>query len=229
MQELFPHRKSALKLNTDSGFLIFFDMFFNSQFLYSNQESGDKLADLIVTVSSIEYLNYSEALTSKLEATGRRKLQNLFRDLIENRKQQDGSFTLGSSVLWMTAYSHRLMNQLKNHVPIDRRHIYNALMYLRNKQQSDGSFLVEQVPGDAAMSQFISQICTTAFIAISFLENREFIEDFQPTIDKALSYIDMKLPQVTNNFDLAISCYALALNGVGIFYTKQNMSNKKYL
>lgn len=168
-----------------------------------------------MTLASIEYLTHSEALTSEVKANGERKLRNLFGDLIAKRKQPDGSFILGSSVLWMTANSLRLMNQLRRHIQLDNRHIYNALKFLRNKQQTDESFLVEQVSGVAPAARFTTQISLTAFIAISFLENREFIKDFQPTIDKALSYINMKLPQVTNNFDLAISCYALALNEVG--------------
>lgn len=169
-----------------------------------------------MNVACLEYFTHSDGLTSELRETAERNLQNGVQYLIADKRQNDGSFTSGRGVLWMSAYIARLMNQAKIHISINDRYIYNALQFIREKQQPDGSFLVERVSSSHPAARFKTQISITAFIAISFLEKNDYATSFKPIIDTALSYVSDEPSRMTNNFDLAISCYAISLNEVGI-------------
>lgn len=92
-------------------------------------------------------------------------------------------------------------------IPINDKHIVEALNFVKEKQKPDGSF------SDQVKKQ--QGVPLTAFVAVAFLENAKFKTTYKSTIDNAIGYIVSQITQMEDNADdfaMAISAYALSLN-----------------
>jgi hypothetical protein len=52
----------------------------------------------------------------------------------------------------------------------------------------------------------------TAGVAVSFLENSHYVEQFKEVIDKALRFVEREIDDLDDNYALAVSAYAFSLN-----------------
>jgi CD109 antigen len=132
------------------------------------------------------------------------------------RRKTDGSYSLwgetGDASIWLTAYVAKLLGHVKELVQINDKNIVEALNYVSARQKPDGNF-PEQAHGYYYMkTKTQAGVPLTAFCAIAFLENVDYREKYKTTIDKAMSYINSRAAQMTDNFAIAIGAYALALN-----------------
>lgn len=134
---------------------------------------------------------------------------------VSNLKNSDGSYNLfyGSpKSIWLTAYIAKLLAYAKPYVPLNDILIFKALDYLRSQQQTDGSFLGQGInTGYNYATKSDSGVALTAFVAIAFLNNKEHAKDFANVTEKALNYIDRAVSNLTDNYEYAISAYALTL------------------
>lgn len=114
----------------------------------------------------------------------------------------------------MTAYIAKCLGKAKHLILIEDRIIFEALSFLKGKQEQSGKF-----PEYGRISYYNLQtdssegIPLTAFTVIAFLENNDYRKEFNETIAKSLNYIDMNFGNLNDNYALAIATYALALGG----------------
>ncbi|XP_033961650.1 complement C3-like [Pseudochaenichthys georgianus] len=137
-------------------------------------------------------------------------------------RKTDGSFAIFPkypSSSWLTAYVAKVFAMAHNLVKVESTHICEAIKFLILKaQQPDGLFrevgrvIMGQMMGGVRGSD--SEASMTAFCLIAMQESRTLcaasIGSLPRSIDKAVAYLESRLPSLTNPYAIAITSYAMA-------------------
>uniref|UniRef100_A0A3B4TXP0 Complement C3-like n=1 Tax=Seriola dumerili TaxID=41447 RepID=A0A3B4TXP0_SERDU len=137
-------------------------------------------------------------------------------------RKRDGSFSVfphRQSSTWLTAYVAKVFAMANSLVAVERSVICDAVKYvILNAQQPDGLFreiggvihreMIGNVRGrdsDASM---------TAFCLIAMQESRTLcaatVNTLPGSIEKAVAYLEGRLPSLVNSYAVAMTSYALA-------------------
>ncbi|XP_007578376.1 complement C3a.1 isoform X1 [Poecilia formosa] len=137
-------------------------------------------------------------------------------------RKGDGSFAMwanhGSST-WLTAYVTKVFSLAYNLIAVQNEHICGAVKYLiLNAQQPDGMFKEvgkvhhREMQGDVLGGD--SDASMTAFCLIAMQESRTIcgatLNSLPSSIEKAVTYLERRLPNLANPYAVAITSYALA-------------------
>ncbi|KAL3996130.1 RNA-binding protein 5/10 [Sarotherodon galilaeus] len=137
-------------------------------------------------------------------------------------RKNDGSFAMFTkrpSSTWLTAYVAKVFAMAHHLVEIQDHVICDAVKFLILKgQQPDGVFkeftalIHREMNGDVAGSD--SDASMTAFCLIAMQESRAIcsgtVTMLPGGIDKAVVYLERRLPSLTNSYAVAMTSYALA-------------------
>ncbi|XP_040001308.1 complement C3-like [Xiphias gladius] len=135
---------------------------------------------------------------------------------------KDGSFAVwpkSKSSTWLTAYVVKVFAMAYNLVAVEREVICDAVKFLiLNTQQPDGLFREVgrvnhgEMIGDVRGTD--SDASMTAFCLIAMQESRTLCADtvnsLPGSIDKAVTYLERRLPDLTNPYAVTMTSYALA-------------------
>lgn len=175
-----------------------------------------QLSSWIPNVVAVKYLKTIGNLTPGYQDKSERYLATGYQQLL-NKRHADGSFSLwgatGEKNVWLTAYVAKTLRHAKELISIDSTLIADALNFVRETQnKSDGSFAEQgQSVYQSTLTGPRQNVILTAYLAIAFLENTEYVASYSSTIDSAISYIYQESTNLMDNFAVAVSCYALAL------------------
>lgn len=118
-----------------------------------------------------------------------------------------------SDSIWLTAYVVKCFGKAKNLIPMDDKPLHDALKFLKDQQNPNGSFdEYGRVSYYKFKSETSAQLSLTAFTAIAFLESKDHVEEFNSTITKALNFIEKNVLITTDDYAMAIALYALSLS-----------------
>uniref|UniRef100_A0A672LR77 Complement C3-like n=1 Tax=Sinocyclocheilus grahami TaxID=75366 RepID=A0A672LR77_SINGR len=135
-------------------------------------------------------------------------------------RKSDGSYAAWRhrpSSTWLTAYVAKVFSMANNLVSIEENVICSALKWLiLHKQIQDGSFkegsavIHGEMVGDVQGKDADASL--TAFVVIAMQEAREICAEssLQESIRKAVSFLEGRLPQLTNPYAVAMTSYAMA-------------------
>ncbi|KAJ4928458.1 hypothetical protein JOQ06_016250 [Pogonophryne albipinna] len=137
-------------------------------------------------------------------------------------RKNDGSFTAfpqHQSSTWLTAYVAKVFTMANNLVAVHSPHICEAIKFLIiNAQQPDGLFrevgtvIHGEMMGDVRGAD--SDASMTAFCLIAMQESRMLcaasVGHLPRSIDKAVAYLERRLPSLTNPYAVAMTSYAMA-------------------
>uniref|UniRef100_A0A3B4ZCZ6 Complement C3-like n=1 Tax=Stegastes partitus TaxID=144197 RepID=A0A3B4ZCZ6_9TELE len=135
-------------------------------------------------------------------------------------RKNDGSFTVHhayQSSTWLTAYVTKVFSMAYNLEATQSSVICDAIKYLILKaKQPDGMFVElgyvysRGMIGDVQGSD--SDASMTAFCLIAMQESRTICSStsLPRSIDEAVSYLEKRLPSITNPYAVAMTSYALA-------------------
>lgn len=163
----------------------------------------------------MKYLNATNRLTSILRKKNHGILRTGYNQLLE-RKNNDGSYNLWgyekSDSIWLTAYVLKCLGHMKYLVSINDRNIFDAMTFLASKQKSDGGFSEYGPLSNHRMQGGVkTETVLAAYVAVSFLENTDYREDFQNVIDKVLKFVDKNIFNISDMHAVAVSAYAFVL------------------
>uniref|UniRef100_A0A3B4BKP2 Uncharacterized protein n=1 Tax=Periophthalmus magnuspinnatus TaxID=409849 RepID=A0A3B4BKP2_9GOBI len=132
----------------------------------------------------------------------------------------DGSFAVwpnAKSSTWLTAYVVKVFAMASNLVAIPNSAICNAVQWLiLNTQKPDGMFTEvkmvyhREYTGDVHGRD--SDASLTAFCLIAMQESKRICEPISlpNAVDKSVTYLEKRLPSLTNPYAVTITSYALA-------------------
>uniref|UniRef100_A0A665VW98 Complement C3-like n=1 Tax=Echeneis naucrates TaxID=173247 RepID=A0A665VW98_ECHNA len=166
--------------------------------------------------------------TSQWESVGFQKrdealkhIKTGYRNELAYRKN-DGSFSAfpkRSSCTWLTAYVAKVFSMASNLVAVPRNIICEAINFLIEQTQLPtgqfrevGSMIHGEMIGDVRGTD--SDASMTAFCLIALQESRTICTPTLPklpsSIDKAIAFLEGRLPQINNPYAVAMTSYALA-------------------
>uniref|UniRef100_A0A673LAC0 NTR domain-containing protein n=1 Tax=Sinocyclocheilus rhinocerous TaxID=307959 RepID=A0A673LAC0_9TELE len=137
-------------------------------------------------------------------------------------RKTDGSYAVHikmPSSTWLTAYVAKVFAMANNLVSIEGNVICSALKWLvLHKQLPDGSFKEESAVISRGMVGGVegndADASLTAFVVIAMQEGREIcaesVASLHESIRKAVSFLEGRLPQLTNPYAVAMTSYAMA-------------------
>uniref|UniRef100_A0A667Z722 Complement C3-like n=1 Tax=Myripristis murdjan TaxID=586833 RepID=A0A667Z722_9TELE len=139
-----------------------------------------------------------------------------------NYRKDDGSFGVWKHVkssTWLTAYVAKVFAMANNLVAVQNNVLCDAIKWLiLKRQQPDGVFNEEgpiyhgEMIGDVRGKD--SDASMTAFTLIAMQESRTLcaatVNSLPGSIDKAVGYLERRLPHLTNPYAVAMTSYALA-------------------
>lgn len=113
----------------------------------------------------------------------------------------------------MTAYFAKLLAMASPYTNVESKHIHSALEFVTKNQLGDGSFREIGLYYHRYANEQKGTNTLTAFCAIALTQGQKYFHgSFETQLNKALNLLSMEAIKVKDNFALAISAYALALN-----------------
>ncbi|XP_037619831.1 complement C3-like isoform X4 [Sebastes umbrosus] len=137
-------------------------------------------------------------------------------------RKSDGSYSVWAtyqSSTWLTAYVAKVFAMASSLVDVQSKDICDAVQFLiLNAQQPDGLF---REVGRVSHGEMIGDVrggdsdaSMTAFCLIAMQESRTLctatVNSLPGSIDKAVAYLERRLPSLTNPYAVAMTSYALA-------------------
>ncbi|KAM8843649.1 complement C3-like [Synchiropus picturatus] len=140
-------------------------------------------------------------------------------------RKNDGSFAVfekHSSSSWLTAYVVKVFAMAERLIPLKNSDICDAVKYLiLEAQQPDGMFkeigtvIHGEMIGDVKGGD--SDASMTAFVLIALQESHRHcnasIGSLPGAIEKSITFLEKRLPSLTNPYAVAMTSYALANEG----------------
>jgi len=129
-------------------------------------------------------------------------------------RRNDGSFSaFGQSdqegSLWLTAFVLKSFAQARDLIYIDDGVLSEASEWIRAHQNQDGSFdAVGFVHHQEMIGGLSGKDALTAYVAIALMEAGE-----TASANRAVSYLESRLGQINDAYELALTAYALELAG----------------
>lgn len=176
------------------------------------------MLNFVPNIVVLDYLTNLNKLNPQIEAKAKKFMETGYQREL-TYKHNDGSYSAfgkydnhGST--WLTAFVAKSFHQASKHIRIDQNIILEALNFLKNTQDKDGSFPEHGHICHRDMQGGSSKgIALTAYTLITFLENKPMATKFEEVIKKALDYVVDNLNSLDDIYSLAIANYALQLAG----------------
>nr|ADU33222.1 complement component c3 [Epinephelus coioides] len=175
----------------------------------------------VIATTYLDKTNQWEAVGFQKRAEALQHIQTGYRNELAFRKN-DGSFAVWAnrqSSTWLTAYVAKVFAMANSLVAVQKEHICEAIKFLiLNAQQPDGLF---REVGKVSHGEMIGDVrgadsdaSMTAFCLIAMQESRTLcaatVNSLPGSIDKAVAYLEKRLPSLTNPYAVTMSSYALA-------------------
>eukprot|EP00066_Takifugu_rubripes_P006969 XP_003972135.1 PREDICTED: complement C3-like [Takifugu rubripes] len=191
------------------------------------QPSGCGEQNMIHTTLPVIATTYLDK-TNQWETVGFQKRDEALQHIKTGYKNQlafrkaDGSFSVWAnrkSSTWLTAYVAKVFAMANNLVAVPNNMICEAVKYLiLNTQQPDGMF---KEVGTISHGEMIGDVrggdsdaSMTAFCLIAMQESRQLcaatVNSLPNSIEKAVTYLQTRLPNLTNPYAVTMTSYALA-------------------
>uniref|UniRef100_A0A671YCY9 Complement C3-like n=1 Tax=Sparus aurata TaxID=8175 RepID=A0A671YCY9_SPAAU len=175
----------------------------------------------VIAATYLDKTNQWEAVGFQKRAEALQHIKTGYTNQLAYRKD-DGSFAVWAkhkSSSWLTAYVTKVFAMANNLVAVQRHVICDAVKFLiLNAQQPDGMFREVgkvyhgEMIGDVRGAD--SDASMTAFCLIAMQESRTLcaatVNSLPGGIDKAVAYLEKRLPALTNPYAVAMTSYALA-------------------
>lgn len=178
------------------------------------------MLNFVPNIVVLDYLTKLQRLNPDLESKAKKYMESGYQREL-SYKHDDGSYSAfgkndKSGSTWLTAFVAKSFNQASKYILVDQDIIKKALDFLSSIQSSNGSFPeVGQVSHKDMQGGASKGIALTAYTLITFLENKNFADDYRGTVNRALDYIVRNFNQLDDNYSLAIASYALQLSRHG--------------
>uniref|UniRef100_A0A8C7XA64 Alpha-macroglobulin receptor-binding domain-containing protein n=1 Tax=Oryzias sinensis TaxID=183150 RepID=A0A8C7XA64_9TELE len=178
----------------------------------------------VIATTYLDKTNQWEAIGFQKRAEALWHIKTGYKNEIAYLKN-DGSFAKWpgrSSSTWLTAYVVKVFSMANNLVAMRTNHICDAVKFLIHRtQQHDGSFTeigkVYYGMMTGNVQGYDSDASMTAFCLIAMQESRSLcsatVNTLPGSIDKAVAYLEKRLPSLTNPYAVAMTSYALANEG----------------
>ncbi|XP_069971751.1 thioester-containing protein 1 allele R1 isoform X4 [Penaeus vannamei] len=175
------------------------------------------MAKLVPNIVLMEYLKNKNQLSEDLQGRARRHLETGYQHQLSFR-HDDGSFSAfgmrdESGSTWLTAFVAKSLAEASRHIEIEEEVVQQAVEWLTQLQQVDGSFKeVGTVNNEAMQGGSGKGVSLTAYVLIALLtvENPPSAK-VRNAVNRAVDFLASNIDEIEDVYNLAISTYALHL------------------
>ncbi|XP_037958445.1 CD109 antigen-like [Teleopsis dalmanni] len=130
-------------------------------------------------------------------------------------KHDDGSYSAfgesdNSGSTWLTAYVMRSFRQATKFIDIDPNILRDGMSFLAQTQDADGGFVERGVLFDFSHH---NKLGLTAYVLLAFLENIEYLEQYQNVIDLGFNYLKSNVKSSDDLYAVSVALYAMQRHG----------------
>lgn len=174
------------------------------------------MLNFVPNIVILKYLKAVGQLKSDIERRAKMYTEKGYQRQLTYR-HNDGSFSAfgksdKSGSTWLTAFVAKSFRQAAAFIDVDETIIDDALKWLSEKQNDDGSFTeVGTVSHKAMQGGSGKGIALTAYVLTTFLESRDVETTYDQTINKAIDYVIKSLEAQHDIYALAVAAYAMQL------------------
>ncbi|KAK3099668.1 hypothetical protein FSP39_007760 [Pinctada imbricata] len=174
------------------------------------------------TVYVMQYLIITNQFTYSLINKGHEMINRGMAKQLEFRRPDEGSFAIWGAYsekgsTWLTSFVLRTFHHANKFAAanVDLNIIQEAITWLVNQQQSDGSFNIDDTVENYVMMGGVrdSKVTMTSYVLLSLLDNQNVVgceEIVKEAIKNSVNYIVSNKDSLSKNqFGLAIAAYAL--------------------
>lgn len=171
---------------------------------------------LVPNIVVLDYLTKIDALPAELKGKALKHMESGYQRQM-TYKHKDGSFSAfgesdASGSVWLTAFVARYFRKSAKYIDVDDKVINDGLDWLAKNQAANGSFPeVGQVSHKDMQGGAGGGIALTAYVLLTFLENKNEAPQHSNAISKSLEYIVRHLEDLEDPYALALAAYALQL------------------
>ncbi|EDW54536.1 GM17925 [Drosophila sechellia] len=170
--------------------------------------------NFVPSILALSYLKENNRQDQEIEKNAKSYVETGYQREL-NYKRHDGSFSAwgqsdSSGSTWLTAYVIRSFHQAAKYIDIDKNVLVAGLDFLVSRQGTHGNF---RELGRVIHNSHGSPLALTSFVLLTFFENKEYMHKYQNVIDRAAAFVDTKVRQSNEPYDLAIAALALSLAG----------------
>lgn len=174
------------------------------------------MLNFVPNIIVLEYLTVLKKLTPEIACKAKKFMETGYQREL-TYKHDDGSYSAfgkgdRSGSTWLTAFVAKSFHQATKYIQVDAEIVKQALKFLSQVQDANGSFPEVGTVCHTDMQGGSSKgLGLTAYVLITFLENEVEAKNYQSTISRALDYILKNTENLNDNYSLAIVAYALQL------------------
>lgn len=171
---------------------------------------------LVPNIVVLDYLTKINALPDDLKGKALKHMESGYQRQM-TYKHTDNSFSaFGESdpkgSVWLTAFVARYFRKASKYIDVDDKIINGCLDWLAENQAANGSFPeVGQVSHKDMQGGAGGGIALTAYVLLTFLENKNDAPQHSNAISKALEYVVRHLDNLDDPYALSLAAYALQL------------------
>lgn len=171
---------------------------------------------LVPNIVVLDYLTKIDALPVELKGKALKHMESGYQRQM-TYKHKDNSFSAfgesdASGSVWLTAFVARYFRKAAKYIDVDDKIINGCLDWLAEKQASNGSFPeVGHVSHKDMQGGAGGGIALTAYVLLTFLENKNEAPQHANAISKALEYIVRHIEDLDDPYALSLAAYALQL------------------
>lgn len=171
---------------------------------------------LVPNIVVLDYLTKINDLPADLKGKALKHMESGYQRQM-TYKHKDGSFSAfgesdNSGSVWLTAFVARYFRKAAKYIDVDEKIINGGLDWLAEKQAPNGSFPeVGHVSHKDMQGGAGGGIALTAYVLLTFLENKNDAPQHANAIAKAMEYIVRHLDDLEDPYALSLAAYALQL------------------
>ncbi|KAM7352027.1 thioester-containing protein 1 allele S1-like [Cochliomyia hominivorax] len=172
------------------------------------------MANFAANVLILDYLKATGKYLKELELVNQAKnyIDMGYQQQLSYRHQNGGYSVFGDKhdevvSTWLTAYVTRFFIKASKYTAIESHILDSALDYLVKEQSYDGSFTSK---GYVIYKELQNTYSLTAFVLLTFMEDRKYSRKYQINIQKGLEYLSTDLHHISDIYTLSLMATALS-------------------
>lgn len=175
------------------------------------------MAKLVPNIVVVEYLKKKNQLSEALKGRAKRHMQTGYQQQL-NYRHKDGSFSAfgsrdDSGSTWLTAFVAKSLFEAGRHIEVEDSVVKDAVEWLMQQQDTDGSFPEVGVVNNQAMQGGAAAgVPLTAFVVAALITTQNPPQaKVRYSINRGVDYLATRFEEINDFYGLAITTYALHL------------------
>ncbi|XP_058818752.1 thioester-containing protein 1 allele R1-like [Topomyia yanbarensis] len=173
------------------------------------------MLNFVPNIVVLDYLSETGTLEDSVKTKAINFLQSGYQNQLKY-KVSGGAFSVwaqSAGSTFLTAFVAKSFKIAAKYIDVDGLIVKDAFEWLANNQKADGRFeeVGRVIHADMQGGLRSSSFALTSYVMIAFLENADIATEHRLKLKKTAQYLASNFPYITDEYDLALTAYAMTL------------------